>query len=300
MNTAAGHSATGGPRRRRIPVGLSTASVWPQPVEAAFGIAADLGYDGVELMVWADQVSQDPAAVLRLARSHGVPVLAVHAPCLLITQRVWSADPEERLRRAVSAAGDLGASTVVVHPPFRWQRRYADGFADLVEELYQSSGIAVAVENMFPLRPPNPRRFGSRMQAARLRPMAAPAPLQVSAFRPSPDPTDEGHRHYTLDLSHTAAAHVDAMELAARMGSGLRHIHLADGSGLAKDQHLLPGRGEQPCGLLCEHLAQSDFDGTVVVEVNTRKARTPEDRAAELAEALAFARLHLFRDSLQS
>ena len=28
--------------------------------------------------------------------------------------------------------------------------------------------------------------------------------------------------HYTLDLSHTAAAHVDALDLAARMGAGLR------------------------------------------------------------------------------
>ncbi|WP_069853195.1 sugar phosphate isomerase/epimerase family protein [Actinoalloteichus hymeniacidonis] len=282
-----------------MPVGLSTASVWPQPVEAAFEIAADLGYDGIELMVWADQISQDPAAVRRLAQSYGVPVLAVHAPCLLITQRVWSADPEERLRRAVDAAAELDASTVVVHPPFRWQRRYADGFADLVAELTETSGIAVAVENMFPLRPPNPRRFGSRLQASRLRPMAAPASLQVSAFRPSPDPTDQGHRHYTLDLSHTAAAHVDAMELAARMGDGLRHIHLADGSGLAKDQHLLPGRGKQPCGELCEHLARGNFDGAVVIEVNTRKSRTPEERSAELAEALAFARLHLFRGSLR-
>jgi sugar phosphate isomerase/epimerase len=43
----------------RIPVGLSTASVWPQPAEAAFALAAELGYDGVEVMVWADPVSQD-------------------------------------------------------------------------------------------------------------------------------------------------------------------------------------------------------------------------------------------------
>ena len=47
------------PTAREIPVALSTASVYPEGVEAAFEIAAELGYDGVELMVWTDPVSQD-------------------------------------------------------------------------------------------------------------------------------------------------------------------------------------------------------------------------------------------------
>ena len=50
------------------------------------------------------------------------------------------------------AAEQLGAQTVVVHPPFRWQRRYAEGFADQVAELEASSDVMVAVENMFPFR----------------------------------------------------------------------------------------------------------------------------------------------------
>ena len=83
-----------------IPVALSTASVYPESVEAGFAIAAELGYDGVELMVWADRVSQDVAAVERLSRRYGVPVLAVHAPCLIVTQRIWGSDPVKRLDRA--------------------------------------------------------------------------------------------------------------------------------------------------------------------------------------------------------
>jgi sugar phosphate isomerase/epimerase len=251
---------------------MSTASVWPQTASTAFLLAADLGYDGVEVMVWADPMSQDVSALRRCSRQHGMPVLAVHAPCLLITQRVWSPDPEVRLRRSVRAAADLGAGTVVVHPPFRWQRRYADAFPDLVASLEADSGIAIAVENMFPVR-----RFGGEM----------------SAFRPSIDPTDVGHRHYTLDLSHTAAAHVDALELAKRMGDGLTHVHLADGSGLPRDEHLVPGRGSQPCAELCEGLAKNEFAGQVVLEINTRRARGPAERARDLAEGLLFARLHL-------
>jgi sugar phosphate isomerase/epimerase len=102
-----------------------------------------------------------------------------------------------------------------------------------------------------------------------------------------------GYRHYTLDLSHTAAAGADALELAKRMGPGLTHIHLADGSGAPRDEHLVPGRGGQPCAELCETLATGGFTGQVVLEVNTRRARGPAERAKDLAEALLFARLHL-------
>ncbi|GLZ38232.1 sugar phosphate isomerase/epimerase family protein [Actinokineospora sp. NBRC 105648] len=260
----------------RVPIGLSTASVWPRTASAAFELAGELGYDGVEVMVWADPLSQDVPALARRARRTGVPVMAVHAPCLLITQRIWSPDPEVRLRRAVEAAQDLGAPTVVVHPPFRWQRRYADGFADLVTGLEDTSGVAVAVENMFPVR----RELGVRS-------------VEMTAFRPSIDPTDVGHRNYTIDLSHTSAARMDAMALAGRMGDNLRHVHLADGTGLRKDEHLVPGRGDQPCARLCEWLVERGFTGQVVVEISTRRARDPADRVRDLAEALLFARLHL-------
>lgn len=102
------------------PVGLSTASVYPQGVGTGFAMARSLGYDGVELMVWTDPVSQDLRQIEKLAERHDLPILSIHAPCLLITQRVWSSDPWERLTRSVDAAQKLGAPVVVVHPPFRW------------------------------------------------------------------------------------------------------------------------------------------------------------------------------------
>ena len=258
-----------------IPVGLSTASVWPRPASAGFELAEELGYDGVEVMVWADPVSQTVSQLRRLSRRHHTPVLAVHAPCLLISQRVWSPDPEIRLRRAVTTAVELNARTVVVHPPFRWQRRYAAAFADLVAELEDTSGLRVAVENMFPVRP-----LGRNRRA-------------VSAFHPSTDPTETGFANYTLDLSHTAAAGTDALAMAGRMGAGLTHLHLADGTGAPKDEHLVPGRGAQPCAAVCEQLAANGFAGQVILEVNTRQAGNTGSRQRDLAQALLFARLHL-------
>jgi sugar phosphate isomerase/epimerase len=254
------------------PVALSTASVYPESAKAAFELAGELGYDGVELMVWTDPISQDVAAVAGLAERYDVPVLAVHAPCLAVTQRVWSADPIGRIRRSVAAAATLGCRTVVLHPPFRWQRRYAAQFADEVARAGEHAGVALAVENMFPIV-----RSGVR----------------TVPYSPGFDPTDVGHAHYTLDLSHTAAAGSDALAMLDRMGDALTHVHLTDGSGAPRDEHLVPGRGSQPCAEVCERLAGSGFGGVVVVEISTRRCRTRPERTALLAESLLFARLHL-------
>ncbi|WP_280396940.1 sugar phosphate isomerase/epimerase family protein [Nocardia carnea] len=283
--------SSGGGRSQGIKVGLSTASVYPQNTEAAFRYAAELGYDGVELMVWAEPASQNIDTVRRYARKYSVPVLAVHAPCLLISQRVWGADPVAKLARSVRSAETLGADTVVVHPPFRWQRRYAEGFAEQVAELEQRSSVAVAVENMFPMRAD--KLFGRRSgDIRRLERRGGPG-WALTAFSPTYDPTDTGFRHYTLDLSHTATAGTDALALADRMGAGLVHLHLADGRGAAHDEHLIPGEGTQPCAEVCAALVGNGFTGHAVAEINTQEARTTAARAAMLTRTLEFARTHL-------
>ncbi len=141
----------------RVPpakVGLSTSSVYPETTSSAFELARGLGYDGVELMVGIDPVAADIDAVEKLRDYHGVPVIAVHSPCLLITQRVWGTDPWAKLERSAEAARRLDADVVVVHPPFRWQREYARGFVDGVRRLAEQTGIIFAVENMYPWRTP--------------------------------------------------------------------------------------------------------------------------------------------------
>jgi sugar phosphate isomerase/epimerase len=224
-------------------------------------------------MVWTDPVSQDAAALKALSQHYGIRVGSVHAPCLLVTQRVWSPDPWERLRRSAVLATDLGAQTVVVHPPFTWQREYARGFAAGLRRLgKQFPDIAFAVENMYPVRVRG-REF--------------------VPYVPGWDPTRAGFDAYTLDLSHCAAARNDALAMADDMGSALRHVHLGDGTGEGRDEHLVPGRGNQPCAELLASLAGRGFTGSVAVEVSTRRTRSRADRRTDLATALAFAREHL-------
>ena len=259
----------------RVPgarVALATASVYPESTANAFEIAARLGYDGVEVMVWTDPVSQDVTALRRLSDYHQVPILALHAPCLVITQRVWGTDPWLKLVKAKEVAEACGAETVVVHPPFRWQREYARQFLGGIQQMGAETGVKFAVENMFPLR-------------ARGR--------EVTPYAPDWDPTAEDFPHFTLDLSHTSVSQSDALAMRDVMDSRLAHVHIADGLGTARDEHLVPGRGTQPCAELLEGLAVQGFDGLVVVEVNTRKSEDRAERETDLAEALAFTRLNL-------
>ena len=254
-------------------VGLSTSSVYPESTAHAFGYAASLGYDAVEVMVGMDGLSQQTSAVRQLSAHHGLPVCAVHAPCLLFTQRVWGTDPWGKLQRSAEMAHDVGADVVVVHPPFRWQREYAAGFVDGIAALEESTGIAFAVENMYPWRARNRRG--------------------VEMYVPGWDPSDQPYANTTIDLSHAAIAGSDPVAMAERLGDRLRHLHLTDGRGSARDEHLVPGRGTTGAADLLRLLAARAFTGHVVVEINTRKALTRAERRADLRESLAFARRHL-------
>ena len=255
------------------PVLLSTSSVYPEPTAVAFELAAKLGYDGVEVMVWTDPVSQDPQTLATLVQHYGVPVGSVHAPCLLMTQRVWSKDPWERLRRAAEMAVRLAADTVVVHPPFAWQRGYGRVFPTGLARLKERyPGLRFAVENMYPVKM---------------------AKRGFVPYAPHWDPTTPGYDHYTLDLSHCAASGSDAMLLADRMGDGLTHVHLGDGVGPGRDEHAVPGRGGQPCADLLRRMVSVGRPFSVAVEVSTRKSGSRSVREADLAESLAFARRHL-------
>ena len=256
----------------RAQVGLSTASVYPEGCAAAFELAARLGYDGVEVMVWTDPLTREAGALRSLAELHGIRVLSVHAPTLLVTQRVWGTDPWGKVDRSIQLAAEVGADTVVLHPPFRWQREYAKDFVDGVALRENDTGIVLAVENMFPWRGPRSR--------------------VVEAYLPHWDPVPQPYDHVTLDLSHTATAGSDAMQMVRDLGPRLQHLHLADGVGSPRDEHLVPGRGTQPCGEVLETLAANGYAGHVVVEVATRRVGEAQ-RELDLAEALAFARLHL-------
>src|SRR4051812_16792431 len=219
-----------------------------------------------------DSLSQSISAVKQLSEHHDIPVCAIHAPCLLSPQRVGATEPGGKLGRSGERARGVGAGVVVAHPPFRWQKEYARDFVNGIAALEESTGIAFAVENMYPWRASSKR--GMEM------------------YLPGWDPSAEPYANTTIDLSHAAIARDDPVAMAERLGDRLRHIHLTDGTGSAKDEHLVPGRGSVGAAEFLRHLARTRFGGEIVVEINTRKASSREEREKDLVESLEFAREH--------
>lgn len=253
-------------------VALGSSSVYPARLEVAFESAARLGYDGVEVMVLGDPATQSAEEINKLVREYGVPVLSIHAPTLLVTQRVWgTAEPWEKIDRSIDLAFDTGSDTVVLHPPFRWQREYARGFADGVATREDARDAVLAVENMFPWR-----AGGAWMQ------------VYLPGWNPVPQPFD----NVTIDFSHAAIAHDDVLHMKSALGGRLRHIHLCDGTGSFKDEHLVPGRGGQPVAQFLQELGRDGFEGVIAAEVGTRRGDAGQ-RDRDLKETVEFARRHL-------
>ena len=253
-----------------IRIGMSTSCVFPLSLEDAFRLASAAGYDGIEIMVTADRGTQDARRLSELSARYALPILSVHAPVLVATQFVWGTSPATKLSRSAELAAAVGASTVVVHPPFRWQPAYTRRFEEHVDSVAVKYGIEVAVENMFDV---------------------GVMGRNVRAYGPSPVPTDLDVRSMTLDFSHAAMAGRDSLDFALHMGPRLRHIHLCDGLGGAMlDEHLVPGHGSQPVGAVLAYLARTGWRGSIVAEVHTHQARTEDARLAILTETLEFAR----------
>lgn len=262
-----------------IQIGMSTSCTFPKSLDASFKIAKRAGFDGMEVMVSTEDATRSAAALRALTRKHDLPVLAIHAPVLFFTQFVWGTNPAVKLERSVELAYDCGASTVVVHPPFRWQGSYARNFLELVRRLEQTTGVKVAVENMFPWNIGG----GSGRQA----------------YLPGIDPTEMDCDSITLDFSHAALSGENALDMARAAGKRLAHIHLCDGQAPGQsgkklwDEHLPPGFGGQPVAETLQYLDDIQFKGHVVAEVNTRSSKSETDRLRVLTQTVEFARRNL-------
>jgi sugar phosphate isomerase/epimerase len=184
---------------------------------------------------------------------------------------------DEVIEKSAELAAAVGASSVVVHPPFRWESSYAKNFERIVRQTAANTGVDICVENMFPWK------VGTK---------------NLKAYAPSPDPLDLDVDAMTLDFSHASLTGRDSLEYAMAMGDKLRHVHLCDGTrsvadGNLHDEHLVPGRGTQPVAETLRWLVEQGFDGHVVAEIGLHKIRNAQVRLDMLVETVAFAKEHL-------
>lgn len=256
---------------------MSTSCTYPSSVETAFKIAKEAGYDGIEIMVTGSARTRDAVHISELSKKYSLPILSIHAPTLILTPFAWGRDPEFKLRRTAEFASLLRAETVVVHPPFRWQGEYTKEFLAVVKHASHESGVAIAVENMFPWRIRGKKH---------------------DIYRPTWEEIVVEAEALTFDYSHAALAGIDTLQNFKDHLDKIRHVHLCDGRGLrvrsqkekSFDEHLAPGEGNQPINETLKLLSESNWDGIIVTEINTRRYRSMAKKIEVLGEAADFAR----------
>ena len=273
-------------------IALSTGSLHNYGTARVFELAAEAGYDGIEVLVDHRWDGRQPAYLRRLSADYGLPILVVHSP-FAVDVADWPADQLGRLRRTVALAQEVGVSTVVTHLPFRlhalfghWHGRsprrfflpvplprrepYYHFLHSGLAELEAETGVAIAVENM-PLR----RFLGLKLNGYWFNSLA-----ELEHFP-----------HLTLDTTHLGTCGLDPVTVYERLRKRVVHVHLSNYDGR---EHRSPPDGHLPLGDFLRRLARDGYRGVITVETGP-EAMDASDEAkclAALRRALAFCRSH--------
>jgi sugar phosphate isomerase/epimerase len=203
----------------------STGPMFARPLDWAFGVLVEAGYDGAELMVTQDPATQDPDRIRAAARSEGIGVEVVHGPFLLLTRRVFGTDPVEKARRSLVLAGEVGADLMIVHPPYRWQRSFHRWLLDAADDEAAAHACRVGVENLYPVA------IGSR-------------PVRFHRYTTAEDLAP--FHHVVFDTSHFGVAGEDINEAYRALREQAVHLHVSDHRGGPRDSHAPLGHGRLP------------------------------------------------------
>lgn len=255
-------------------VQCSSATFWAFELERALDIIAEAGFTEIELMVTRDPSTQNARIPERLARERGIKIASVHGPFLAITKTVWGMDPIGKIQRGLEMCAELGASILVVHPPFLWERAYAQWLADEAESVEQETGVRVAVETMYPKWV-----AGRRMRAYR---WLDPRDLEAAV------------RSAVIDTSHLAVARQDILGSLEVLMPKLAHIHLSDNAGDGRDGHLPVEQGILPLDRFLAEVGRSDYPGSICLELSVRRfVERPEALAKMLTRNKSYVEEHL-------
>lgn len=279
-------------------IALSTGSLYTYGIGRVFELAAEAGFEALEILVDHRWDSRQPGYLQRLSREVGLPIAAVHNP---FTPRVpgWPHDPLGRLQETVRVARQVDAPVVVAHLPLRirgarleffglrrgamllpiplgGEKAYRDFLLNGLAAFEAEEGIQIGVENM-----PVKHFLGQTVDLYWLNDLEALSRMP----------------HLTLDTTHIGTWGLDLLAVYEQLKARIVHVHLSDFDG---NEHRLPETGHLPLGKLLRRLARDGYEGTITLEVGPGVLEA-EDEArvrAHLRRAVDFFRDHLSRAPL--
>jgi sugar phosphate isomerase/epimerase len=272
---------------------FSTGSLYLLDLAHCFELAAEAGFDGIEVMCDTVYSSRDPIYLQTLSERYDLPVFVVHTP---FVSRLpgWERPDDEvaRIQHTLQLAETLGAETIVVHVP----RKYA------------ISRICLGKRRLAVPRPSSRYKPVKNWIQRELSDVQQKTPVKIAlenlpAIRiagRAVDPTwwnevdtwSRVHDWLTLDTTHWATKGVDALEAYAVADSRVCHIHLSNYDGR---EHRLPHRGHLDLGAFLRRLGLDGFTGTVCNELHPDALEYQNDVALRhhLKDSVAFCREHL-------
>lgn len=232
------------------------------PLATTLRLAAEAGYDAVELVMCPEVWLGGPAWVRRLAERYGLAIPTVHQTLFPLSP---SGGGSARVIDATRAAVELGIPTVVFHTPAarRWDEPAAQRWLHAVhisQTLARGTGTRLALENAG-VSP----KAGVSGVAQRIADLVACA------------------RRYDLDLTfdtcHAGIAGVDLLDAYAAMRERLVNVHYSDLSPLRLPwrpplvdivwaHHQLPGHGSLDLAPLVERLHDDGYGGSLTTEIS--------------------------------
>ena len=233
----------------------TTASLLLSPLDWVISAFADAGFGGFELLLTQDPETRDPARVARLAGAAGLDIPAVHGPYMLLLRNVLGTSYAGKTRKSLEIAAELGATTMVAHAPFRWERK-ALGWLPEADDVADEIGPRFAMENLYPVRG---RNYYS-----------AVTPEELTAFR-----------HVVFDTSHFAVAGIDLFEAWDMLSDRVVHLHVSDNLGTGKDSHAPVGEGVLPLEAFLAHVGATGYTGTVTLELDCRAHLDTRERLVD-------------------
>lgn len=274
-------------------IALSTGSLYTYGLARAFELAAEAGFDAMEVIVDHRWDSRQPAYLRRLCQETGLPIIAVHSP---FTPHVpgWPHDPVGRLQKSAALARQVGAGVVVAHLPLRiraakvefydspskprsWplflpaRRSYRRFLLNGLAQFEAAEGVQIGVENM-----PAHRVLGRRTSFYALNYLEALAKFP----------------HLTLDTTHLGTWGLDPVAVYERLKGRVIHAHLSNFNG---QQHRLLEDGHLPLGTFLQQLAQDGYERAVSVELGPDVLQAEDEAKVRehLERMLAFCREQL-------
>lgn len=253
-------------------ISISSGTLFTFPLARCFQIAAEVGFDGLELIINQDfQRVNCRNLIAELGRI--APILSIHAPFMPLDG--WGT-PVDSLKRCVEIAIDTGVPLINFHPP-SWLGgevkfwRWLYGIHDFQKEV--GKGITLTMENM-----PWVGRF-------KVNPHILSHTHKLIEF------VQERNLFLTFDTTHMGSGKTNFInDFYLCYNSGrIRNIHFSDyGHGR---EHLLPGHGVLPLTRFLNHLRNTDYNETLTLELSPHEFPKDERIIVEsLREILAYLR----------